>query len=111
MPVPRAKKPSRGSVTLKFKISGKNATRDLADEMGKGSDLVSRWATGGRKPKGNERAKLQRKYGIPWLDWEIPLTEQQADALYESLKEASAEPASTFPVGDKPANGGAGHAA
>lgn len=95
----RPKKPSRGSVTLKFKLRARNATRDLAHDMRKGTDLVSRWATGARKPGPAERAELERRYQIPWLDWNDHLSKKAERELEKKLaEEASAEPPPTFPV-------------
>ena len=108
----RPNKPSRGSVRLKRHLAERNATKTLAAEMKVGTDLVSRWAAGGRKPLTADRVSLQLKFSIPLLDWDIELSERQVAAFARDLeREASAEPVPAFPAGDEPANGGAGHAA
>lgn len=114
MAQPRNKHISTGSVTLQVMLEPRLETKKLATLLRKGTDLVSRWATGDRKPTPPDRAALEDEVQIPWRDWDDELSDEQAEALtlkLRSKREASAEPTPAFPADGEPANGGTGHAA
>lgn len=112
MPAKRKKFISVGSVTFRTKLKRKGwgGTAEVATKLGKGTDLISRWATGDRQPSSKDRARLEDDYAIPWRSWDTLLSDRQEKALAKEL-EAAAEPGKTFQADSGPANRGAGHAA
>jgi len=89
--MPSATRPrcaSKGSVALRLKLRKRLATRELARRLKRGTDIVSRWATGDRKPVPADRALLEDDPAlrIPWRWWDEELSERQAAAFAKALE-------------------------
>lgn len=89
--VTRSRSLSKGSVALRAKLRPRLATRELARRLKRGTDLVSRWASGERKPVPADRALLEDDPAlrIPWRWWDEELTERQAAAFARALDSGS----------------------
>jgi transcriptional regulator with XRE-family HTH domain len=87
----RARCLTKGSVTLRMKLRKRLATRELARRLKKGTDLISRWANGDRKPVPSDRALLEDDPAlrIPWRWWDEELSERQAVAFAKALESGS----------------------
>lgn len=79
---------SKGSVALRQKLKPRLATRELARRLKRGTDLVSRWASGERKPVPADRALLEDDPAlrIPWRWWDEGLTARQAAAFAKAIE-------------------------
>lgn len=66
--------PSAGSKALKSKLAEHGGLTGVAVHLGVGKDVVSRWTNGKRKPDPRQRAAIEDRFGIPWRDWDVPLT-------------------------------------
>src|SRR5262245_15128704 len=87
-PAPRSRYLTKGSVALRSKLRPRLATRELARRLKRGKDLVSRWATGDRKPVPEDRALLEDDPAlrIPWRWWDEELSPRQAAAFERALE-------------------------
>lgn len=64
--------PNAGSVRLTEALKERAAKAALAHAYGLTREVVSRWASGERKPTPPFRAKLQEDYKIHWQAWDLP---------------------------------------
>lgn len=109
-----------GSQLLTETFTKRGAKAELARRMGQRQELVARWATGARVPSEINQSWLEDHANIParaWGDTKLApkefwawVAEKEWLAVDLLAAEASAEPAPTFQVDDKSANGGS-HAA
>lgn len=94
----RHKYVSRGSVVFRAILQGKKqGTAEFSRFVRKGSDLVSRWSVGNRKPVPRDRALLEDVVGIPWRWWDDLLEDETDDESWLATEEARAIIARPFP--------------
>lgn len=64
------RKVSAGSRALDAALNEHGSRKDLAEKLGRGQELVSRWASGWRTPVPPDRKRLEAEFGIPWDAWD-----------------------------------------
>lgn len=68
------RKISRGSEALGKRLAAPGAKAQLARDMQRRPELISRWVSGWRVPLPRDRAELQRRFDISWLAWDEPVS-------------------------------------
>lgn len=62
--------PNAGSVALSKLVAAHGATKELAGKLGVAGYVVSRWASGARRPPPWIRPKIREETGISFEAWE-----------------------------------------